>query len=218
MIINIYMMKNLTLFIVLMMLTNVLNSQTSEKSKPTYSIEAGYLMISDNLNDDYYLDDRYGGWFSYGENEGINLIGLNLKMSMETKLNFIDLVCGALFLKDMFTNNSSTSDYHQNGGGVYLGISPKFKTKHFGLTSDFGVGVLSFKKYMHAYYQIPNGGKLIDDHVTKASQGLGAMSSIGFYVNIGRFSINPNFMLIFSGGSNASFTYYGVNIPLVFKF
>lgn len=210
-------MKNLTLFLILLVLAIDLTGQTGEKPAPRFSIEAGFLMISDNLNDDDYLDDKYGNyWFSYGENEWINLTGLNIKLSKETRFNAIDLVCGTLFIKDMVTNLSGTSDYHQNGGGVYFGISPKYKTKYFGLTSDFAVGVLSFKKYMHTYIQ--NGSQLIDGHETKTSQGLGAISSVGFYVSAGRFSLNPSFMLIFSGGANASFTYYGFNIPLVFKF
>ena len=139
-------------------------------------------------------------------------------MTKNTNIESLDLICGTLIIRDRNTTLSNHSDENQNGGGVYFGISPKYKRKYFGLTSDFALGAFSFKKYMHAYYQIPNGGKLIDEHETKASHGLGAVSSVGFYISAGRFSLNPSFMLIFSGGANAGFTYYGFNLPQVFKF
>lgn len=211
-------MKNIGILFILLTSSMLSFAQKADGISDGLSIEAGYLMISDQLNEDAYLSDKLAGWFLFSSNDRFSLNGVNIKLTKTTKREYLDIICGVLFLRDRNTTISNLSDENQNGGGVYFGISPKYKTKHFGLTSDLAIGVLSFKNYMHAYYQIPNGGQLIDDHVTKASQGLGAMSSIGFYVNIGRFSINPNFMLIFSGGSNASFTYYGVNIPLVFKF
>lgn len=211
-------MKKSILFILFLIVTNVLFAQKDIQSQPKLSVELGYMIISDNLNHDQYLSRKYPNWFNHENNDSFGMRGVNLKLTLETKWKFIDLVCGTMFLNDRFTILSNMSDYKQNGGGVYLGISPKYKAKHFGLTSDFALGVLSFKKYMHTFYQIPNGGQLIDGHETKASQGLGAVSSVGFYVSAGKFSLNPSFMLIFSGGTNASFTYYGFNIPLVFKF
>lgn len=211
-------MKNTGFLFILLTSAMLSFAQKADGTLDGLSIEAGYLMISDQLNEDDYLSDKLAGWFQFGSNNGFSLNGLNIKLSKTTKREYLDIICGVLFLRDRNTIISNRSDENQNGGGVYFGISPKYKTKHFGLTSDFAIGVLSFKNYMHAYYQVPNGGRLIDEHITKASHGLGAVSSIGFYVSAGRFSLNPSFMLIFSGGANASFTYYGFNIPLVFKF
>lgn len=211
-------MKHFLIFLIFSSISMFSIAQKADVFSNGFSIEAGYLIISDHLNEDSYLSDKLAGQFLFDNGDGFSLNGMSLKITKNTKVEFLDIVCGALIIRDRNTTISNLSDENQNGGGVYFGISPKYKTKHFGLTSDFAVGVLSFKKYMHAYYQIPNGGNLIDEHETKTSQGLGAISSVGFYVSAGRFSLNPSFMLIFSGGANASFTYYGFNIPLVFKF
>lgn len=174
------------------------------------AVEVGYVLMHDGLNQDDYLSDKFVGRFSNSDYYSLN--GVNLKFIVQTKNENLDLFFGTIFLRSRTEVISNMSDFTQNGGGVYVGISPKFKRKHFGLTSDFAVGILTFKRYQHAYQQHPIS--TIDGHETKASYGLGALSSVGFYVSKGRFSLNPSFMMIFSGGANASFTFYGFNVPL----
>jgi hypothetical protein len=44
------------------------------------------------------------------------------------------------------------------------------------------------------------------------------MSSVGFYIKIGKIGISPAVTAIFSGSSSASFMFYGFNFPLTYQF
>lgn len=189
------------------------------KAKP--KLEIGYLDLYNNLNTDNYFKFKY----SYSTDNGkANIGGLSLKINIPTKHEYLDIIVGSVFMKGFdeidfgYVNPSSVNahDYIINGGGVYFGISPKLKGKFIGLTSDFGLGVFSFKEYV----SIVNNKiePFVDEHNQKASYGLGAISSIGMYINIGKVGLSPSFVSIFSGGSETSFTFYGFNFLLSWQF
>ncbi|RLD58184.1 MAG: hypothetical protein DRJ01_12910 [Bacteroidetes bacterium] len=190
-----------------------------EKNKP--KVQIGYLHLYNKLNADSYFRLKYS---NATNNSEANIGGLNLKLDFPTKYKYVDITVGALIMKGFdeidlgYIDPSSVNahDYNINGGGVYIGISPKIKGKYISLTSAFGIGVFSFKEYI----SIVNNSTqpFVDEHNLKASYGLGAISSIGIYLNVGKIGINPSLMGIFSGGSETSFTFYGFNIPLSYQF
>lgn len=176
--------------------------------------------MSNSLNYDKYASFKS----SYGIINPTTLTGVNLKVSVNSKYPFLDYFAGTMFMvgpdglssDSWVSGNTASSDYVFNGGGVYAGISPKLKSKHFGLTSEFAIGVFSFKEYQAIFNnQIKPE---VDYYEKKASAGLGAMSSIGFYVRFWRIGINPSINAVFSGSSSASFLFYGFTIPLSFQF
>jgi len=189
------------------------------KTKP--KVEIGYLHLYNKLNADSYFKLKYS---NATDNGNANIGGLNLKLSLPTKYEYIDITVGALIMKGFdeidlgYINPSSVNAhaYNINGGGVYFGVSPKLKSKYISLTSDFGIGIFSFKEYV----SIVNNSTMpfIDEHNLKASYGLGAFSSIGISFNVGKIGFNPSFAGIFSGGSGTSFTFYGFNFPLTYQF
>ncbi|MFA9392202.1 MAG: hypothetical protein ACERKD_20490 [Prolixibacteraceae bacterium] len=182
------------------------------------SVEIGYCYHKNSLNEEKYLAYKY---FYFHDNP---LAGLNLKFTFPTEISYLDLVVGSLFEKTTSTyQNDSWNigivkaiDYVSNGGGVYIGISPKLKGKHFGLTSEFSIGVLSYKEYASIYNNVVE--PYFDENIRKASYGLGAISSVGFYVKAGRLMFNPGIQAVFSGGDQSSFLFYGLNLPLVYQF
>jgi len=110
----------------------------------------------------------------------------------------------------------SKMDYVINGGGVYVGLSPKLGGKYFGITSLISVGVFSYKEYFSYYSDNPL--PVVDIYEKKASFGLGAMSSVGVYANIGPVGLHPQVQAVFSGGNDASFLFYGFVFPLTIRF
>lgn len=184
-------------------------------------VQIGYLHLYNKLNKDSYFVLKYP---NATDNSEANIGGLNVKLDFPTKYQYIDITIGALVMKGfdeidlghIDPSSVNTHDYNINGGGVYLGISPKIKGRHISLTSDFGIGVFSFKEYV----SIVNNRTqpFVDEHNLKASYGLGAISSIGISFNVGKIGINPSLTGIFSGGSGASFTFYGFYLPLSYQF
>jgi hypothetical protein len=197
----------------------ILFSQEKEQNiKP--SIEIGYSVLFNNLNSDNYANFKssLASW----ENTALN--GMNIKFAVNSKHSFIDYFVGTTFMvgadqlgsTSWTSGNTNSSDYIINGGGVYAGISPKLKKKHFGLTSEFAIGVFSFKEYLAIFNNTET--PVIDIYDKKTSSGLGAISSVGFYFKIGKIGISPEVTAIFSGSSSASFIFYGFNIPLSYQF
>lgn len=90
------------------------------------------------------------------------------------------------------------------------------KRKHFGLTSEFAIGVFSFKEYIGIFNNTVQ--PYIDKFDKKASHGLGAKASFGAYVKFWKLGIHPTVDAIYSGGANASFLFYGMTIPLTYTF
>ena len=189
------------------------------KTKP--KVEIGYLYLYNTLNADSYFKLKYS---NATDNKNANIGGLNLKLNFPTKYEYLDITVGALIMKGfdeidlgyINPNSVNAHDYIINGGGVYFGISPKLKGKFIGLTSDFGIGIFSFKEYV----SIVNNSTVpfVEEHDLKASYGLGAISSIGILFNVGKIGINPSLIGVFSGGSETSFTFYGFNFPLTYHF
>lgn len=191
------------------------------EAKQGVKVELGYMVISNSLNADDYHDFKY---MHVIDNANAFIRGANLKFTFPTRWKYLDATAGALLIRCLDESGTSAIDvshinadaYNLNGGGVYLGISPKLKGKHFGLTSDLAVGVLSFKEYISIVNNVI--APYVDEHNLKASYGLGAVSSVGFYVSFWRMGINPSLTCIFSGGASSSFTFWGLNIPITIQF
>lgn len=212
-------MKKLLLFILTSLLSFTLFSQEKEyKIKP--GIEIGYTVLFNDLNSDNYANFKS----SLADWDNTFLTGVNFKFIVNSKYSFLDYFVGTLFTvgadqlgsTSWVPGNTNSSDYVTNGGGVYAGISPKLKKKNFGLTSEFAIGVFSFKEYQAVYNNLVT--PVVDIYDKKTSAGLGAMSSLGFYLKIGKLGINPSVNAIFSGSSSASFLFYGFNIPISYQF
>jgi hypothetical protein len=175
-------------------------------------LETGFLFHWNTFNIESYLDNRD----PTGTANATGLVGFDLRFTIPTKLDYLDFSFGTILEKGWDTYLSSSTDYIINGGGVYAGVCPKIKMKHFGLTSLVAVGALSYKEYYYYYSTVPDPD--IDLHERKTSFGLGAIGSIGVYAKFGSVGIHPQVHAVFSGGSNASFLFYGVVIPLTIQF
>ncbi|GAB3647508.1 hypothetical protein GCM10028791_09640 [Echinicola sediminis] len=193
-----------------------LNAQVLGKSKKI-EVSMGPTFHSNGMNEDYYYDFKLPSESIRPESEILE--GVNLKFSISTKKEYMDLVFGTILEWGASTVNRFSSrtsfDYKINGGGVYAGVSPKLKGKHFGLTSEFALGVFSYKETIVAFDD--GASPPIDIYDKRNSHGLGALSSVGFYVKFGDFGINPNLNAIFSGGDNTSFIFYGLTIPITYN-
>ncbi|MBD8488786.1 hypothetical protein IFO69_08520 [Echinicola sp. CAU 1574] len=211
--------KKTALVLSLVGLGFVFNNAKAQSSTDSKKIEfsIGPSFHSNSLNEDAYYDFKIPNKVLTPENEILN--GVNLKVSLPTKRDYLDLIVGTIYewgASSIGTYSSNTSnDYKINGGGVYAGISPKLNGEHFGLTSEFAIGVFSYKETIVAYNDNSSESS-VDIYDRRNSQGLGALSSIGFYVKFGKLGINPNLNAIFSGGNNASFTFYGFTVPLTY--
>jgi hypothetical protein len=183
-----------------------------EKKDVNIQLETGFLFHWNTFNIDSYLDNRD----PTGSANATGLVGIDLRFSLPSELDYLDFSFGAIFEKGWDTYLSTSTDYIINGGGVYAGISPKIKMKHFGFTSLFAVGVISYKEYYYYYSTVPDPD--IDLHERKTSFGLGAITSLGAYARFGPVGIHPQLQAVFSGGSNASFFFYGFVIPLTIQF
>lgn len=208
------MKKEVVLVLVIGVILSI-RSQAQFVHKP--SIELGYVQHNNSLNVDEYLK------FKYIYNNSDKLIGLNLKLVFPTEIEYLDFIVGSLIEKQNITRthnvkNGITADYDKihNGGGVYFGIAPKLKWKYFGLTSEFAIGILSYKEYTGIFNNAYE--PYVDEYIRKASSGLGAISSVGIYLQVGKLRINPNFQSIFSGGDQSSFLFYGFNLPVSYQF
>jgi hypothetical protein len=205
---------------ILLFLHPILLIGQMEDLRTSLKLEVGYVIHFNSLNSDDYLSYMYP---NAPDPSGI-LQGFDFKISIPTKFRNIEAFIGTVFLinsdqmgsTSWTPGNANASDFKKNGGGVFIGIRPRIGGKNFGLTSDFAVGVFSFKEYylgVNAVYP-----PTYNYYEKKASYGLGAMSSIGAYARIGPVGIHPQIQAVFSGGSNASFFFYGAVIPLTIQF
>jgi len=214
-------MKQLFVVILVCTFTLYLPAQGEKAVEKKLQIDLGYVYMSNDLNGDYYYDFQYGG---APDSKVATMGGGNLKFTLQTKNKHIDLISGTIFLvgRDSYGSrgwapgNTNSTDYLLNGGGVYAGISPKIKGKHIGLTTDLAIGVFSFKEYITIFNNI--SAPFMDVHDKRTSYGLGAMSSVGFYVRYWKIGLNPSVNAIFSGGANASFLFYGFVLPVTYQF
>lgn len=210
------MITKINLFSLLLFLTSISNVVFSQERKQKLQVEAGPVFHFNNLNEDKY------SFLKAGESIGTEkLIGINMKFTIPSSLEYLDYIAGTIYEKDATTysggwSQGNGSHYKLNGGGVYAGISPKLKGKHFGLTSELAVGIFTYKEYISVVRDRSNPP--VDFHERNSSAGLGALASVGAYARFGRFGINPNFNMVFSGGGNSSFIFYGLTLPLTISF
>ena len=79
---------------------------------------------------------------------------------------------------------------------------------------SFALGAFSYKNYYIEYDNSLHLDEVIDIYDKQASFGLGGISSIGIYAKYKRIGINPSVQLIFSGGNDNSFLFYGFCFPI----
>lgn len=207
------------------LITNSIAQPGTEKDtlndKAGYKLSVGYSVMFNNLNNNNYYEFKHANI----DLENQVMHGLNIQFIVTNQpFQNIDLVFGTIFLINQndpgstawSPGNTNSYDYSLNGGGVYAGINPRSTGKVFGITTSFAFGVFSFKEYVGIFnnQQLP----YIDIYHRKASYGLGALSSIGIYLNIGKIGINPSIDAIYSGGAEASFLLYGFVFPMTYTF
>jgi len=211
--------------ILLALLSSGLPSFSQEKwfdeSNGKPGVEIGYLHLYNNLNADNYFRFRYRFATDNGD---ASIGGISLKLNIPTKLEYLDITVGSIFLKGLDLidfghvnpEHVNAHDYKINGGGIYFGVSPTLKGKILSLTTEFGAGFFSFKEYVSIVNNIYE--PFVDEHNLKASYGPGAISSVGLGIRIWKLGINPSVVAIYSGGAGASFTFYGFNLPITLQF
>ena len=216
-------MKKVLLLALCVVLWQTLEAQKISKERLPITVEAGFGIFNTDLNLDVFMDMNYPtqGGKIYGQG---NIKAFNLKFTTETRYRNLDLIFGAMALIGERYNQFSVGTYEKdgyqylmNGGGVYAGISPKWKTKYFGLTSDFAVGIFPIKEYASAVLADEAHPNFTNVNQNKASV-FGAMASVGFYVNVWRIGINPTFNVLYAGGAGAGFFPYGFMLPLTITF
>ncbi len=209
-------MKNFIAVLFLLVISNLCLSQ--ERSGYNGQISFGYIYMNNRLNKTNYYNFK-------ADNTPLNntsMSGINLKYTYPTNNPNLDIIFGTLFLlgnddlgsTSWTSGHTNSSDYALNGGSIYAGISPELKGRIFGLTSEFIIGIFSFKEIISVYNNISSA--IIDINDSKSSV-FGGMSSFGFYLNLGKFGINPSVNGIYAGGKD-SFIFYGFNIPVTFSF
>ncbi len=216
-------MKKLLLIIICALFVVPAMAQTTEKERMPFKVEVGFGVFSNSLNRDAYLDMNYPSGVITGDDK---MQVFNLKFTTPTRYRNLDLVFGAMaiighsydtYTVDVGGYERQGYQYLMNGGGVYAGISPKWKTKYFGLTSDFAVGIFPIKEYASAVLADEAHPNFTNVNQNKASV-FGAMASVGFYVNVWRIGINPTFNVLYAGGTGTGFFLYGFMLPLTVTF
>jgi hypothetical protein len=212
--------KTLIIFACIIFICPNSYAQSSDAPEKKFQLEIGYSQLYNRLNDNDYYNFQY----SLPNFADDILSGFDLKLSKETDYKNIDLILGTSFL---FQPNSSsesgfvignTSRYHHliNGGGVYLGIRPHTTWKHFGLKGELAIGVFSFKEYLGIFNNQTQPNINVLDK--RASNGLGAKASFGFYAKVWRLGVAPTVDALYSGGAQASFLFYGFTVPITYQF
>jgi hypothetical protein len=183
-------------------------AQAQEIDVKKVKLEIGYSYLSNFFNDNEYYSSISSSVYDLASQ---SMNGAYFALTRETKYSYLDLVVGMNFMLGPVDSN-----YNLNGGGIYAGIRPQWKGKYIGLTSEFAIGIFSFKEYISDFdNQRP---PIVNINQQNASGGLGAKTSFGFYLQSKRLGIHPTADAIFSGGGNASFLFYGFTVPLTITF
>lgn len=207
----------ITLTIILLWFTGISQETTKKNS---FNISFGYGLLYNDLNEDYYMLYKYQGYTDL-----YSLDNFSLKVEIPTKYNFLDLTFGATYTVDKleYGDNLSwvvgsygRSNEYLNGGSIYMGISPKLKFKYFGLTSEFCLGYYTYRQHLTLFDLTQN--PTIDVHQVIETSGLGAQINAGVYFKIWRIGINPKISYVLSADSDASYLFYGFEVPLVLYF
>ena len=195
-------------------------AKAQDKDVKKVKLEVGYSYLSNFFNDNDYYGFSSSGVSNLADQ---SMNGAYFALTRETKYDYIDLVVGMNFMlgpvqsnTPYISGNTNSDDYNLNGGGVYVGIRPQWKGKYIGLTSEFAVGVFSFKEYISVFNN--RQPPFVNINQQNASGGLGAKTSFGFYIQGKRVGIHPTADAIFSGGGNASFLFWGFTVPLTITF
>ena len=198
-------------------------AQSTEKERMAFKGEVWFGVFSNSLNRDAYLDMNYPSGIISGDSK---MKAFNLKFTAPTRYRNLDLIFGGMaiigqkydsYIVDVGGYDRRGYQYLMNGGGVYAGISPKWKTKYFGLTSDFAVGIFPIKEYASAVLADEAHPNFTNVNQNKASV-IGALASVGIYENVWRIGINPTFIVLNAGGAGAGFFQYGFMLPLTITF
>ena len=184
-----------------------------EKTKRILSVSLGYIHHYNNLNEDGYYDYSYSSYRAFNE----ELSGFNLRFELATEIENLSLIFGSVYENTLNRYyDSPTFQFLLNGGGIYFGLNPEFGNKTFGFYADVAAGIFSYKNYIAIYgYPLAEQEYVYDK---RASGGFGGMLNVGVYLRVWRLGIEPSFNLIYSGGSNASFTFYGLHLPISYRF
>jgi hypothetical protein len=190
------------------------------KSGEKFQIEAGYGIFSNSLNVDHFQVNKD----PYAYNGDVKMQGVNVKFTMPSKWKYLDFVFGATYMKSpsmresiTVDNVTKTREYVLNGGGIYVGVSPKWKTEHFGLTSELSLGFFPFREINTlAINNLADSGKNYNNQLLRSTV-FGGIASAGFYVKFGRFGINPTLNLMLAS-EDTTYVFYGLTIPLTISF
>lgn len=184
-----------------------------------YRLELSYSLMNNDFNHiDHFgnaLNVKQGNTYISPGHTIFDYSNYTLKISKETKFKNLELFMGAMIFPSEGLRGSKNLIVQSNGGGVFAGVRPMLKKKHWGLTSEFALGIMSFKYYISGVQK--ESEPFFQEFKTLASGGFGSMASLGAYIEFGRFRINPHYQYIFSGGGNASFTFHGLVVPLAIR-
>lgn len=208
------MKKNLLIILVLMI--NLVAKSQEVSKKNNFNISVGYGFLYNDLNEDSYY------WYKYQEYTVLeNIENYSLKVEIPTKLKYLDITFGASYAVDRLSYGDG--DYceqgvygrgneYLNGGSIYFGVSPKLKFKYFGLTSELNIGYYTYRHHFSSFDLTLNPP--VDVNMTKETSGLGAQINAGVYLKLWRVGVNPKISYILSSDYDASFIFYGFEIPL----
>jgi len=182
-------------------------------------VEFGWGFQFNQLNEDRYFSYMSENYSPFAE----SMQGFTLRFSMNYFEN-ADLFFGAMVhlgtgKYGMFSYNpgsTNSTDYVLNGGGVFMGIRPHTRGKHFGLDAELAAGILAYKEYRVFYDNVSS--PVPESVYDKKSSVFGGTAGIGFYLRGKTIGINPEFQVIMAGGNNGSFLFYGFNVPLTIDF
>lgn len=221
--------KNIILFIITILWGYSLSAQNDKSLR----ISWGYYNSKTNeVNTLYERFNGYGDYLNLYSALKLEESALNLELELPCKIDNISFLIGSMLMAgeisghkaDFSNSHNNEGDFIYtyyanssiNGGGIYGGIETNVGHKSIGITAKFGIGIFSFKNYTVFWDNRVN--PIIEFEDYKYSGGLGGIASIGAYAKIWRISINPNFQAVYSGGGNASFLFWGFNLPVGFYF
>lgn len=211
-------MKKILLFLLISLINLVAISQEVSK-KNNFNLHFGYGFIYNDLNNDSYF------WYKYPDYDKFDMLqNYTLKVEIPTKLKYLDLIFGASFANDLLyyadgdgcvQGAYGRGNQFMNGGSIFTGVSPKLKFKNFGLTSEIRIGYFTYREHLSFYDTVY---EKVDVHERIESSGLGAQINAGFYLKLWRIGVNPQANFILSADADASYIFYGFEIPLVLYF
>ena len=176
----------------------------------------GATLYDNFLNDDFYLDDRFD------MDRVPYTFGVHVEVLKETSIKHLHLIAGmAVEYGNLGSSTTGfpvarTEESTLTGGGIYLGINPKFGNENIGLTSTLALGYFTYRE-RNVMLDFSNGNS-IDIREIRSTGGLGATSSLGVYLRLKGIGVTPALSLAMSGNQETNFVFYGVKVPVTFYF